>query len=118
MPRACVWASRAKAWQNVPGFAATQSANGKRQATSTPGAMYAHLCRVVDILEGEGARFSGDGVSALSSNFPLYQLRTIARVYISVWIWLLGSVTPAYPTQGINLRRSYDGAPPGCFSGR
>src|SRR5262249_49042228 len=27
-----------------------------------PGAMYGHLCRVVDVLEGEGARFSGDGV--------------------------------------------------------
>ena len=27
-----------------------------------PGAMYTHLCRVVDVLEGEGARFSGDGV--------------------------------------------------------
>ena len=27
-----------------------------------PGAMYSHLCRVVDVLEGEGARFSGDGV--------------------------------------------------------
>jgi hypothetical protein len=28
-----------------------------------PGAMYTHLCRVVDILEGQGARFSGDGVT-------------------------------------------------------
>ena len=27
-----------------------------------PGSMYSHLCRVVDVLEGEGARFSGDGV--------------------------------------------------------
>jgi DNA-binding XRE family transcriptional regulator len=27
-----------------------------------PCAMYGHLCRVVDILESEGARFSGDGV--------------------------------------------------------
>jgi transcriptional regulator with XRE-family HTH domain len=27
-----------------------------------PGAMYSHLCRVVDVLEGSGARFSGDGV--------------------------------------------------------
>jgi transcriptional regulator with XRE-family HTH domain len=27
-----------------------------------PGAMYSHLCRVVDALEGEGARFSGDRV--------------------------------------------------------
>ena len=29
---------------------------------AVPGAMYPHLCRVVDILEGEGARFTGDGV--------------------------------------------------------
>jgi DNA-binding transcriptional regulator YiaG len=29
-----------------------------------PGAMYSHLCRVVDVLEREGARFTGDnGVS-------------------------------------------------------
>jgi transcriptional regulator with XRE-family HTH domain len=27
-----------------------------------PGAMYTHLCRVIGILETEGARFSGDGV--------------------------------------------------------
>jgi len=27
-----------------------------------PGAMYGHLCRVVDILENEGAQFSGAGV--------------------------------------------------------
>jgi transcriptional regulator with XRE-family HTH domain len=72
-----------------------------------PSAMYPHLCRVVDILEGEGARFTGDGVSTLSGELPLsngsgtsrHQLRTIARVYISVWIWLLGSVTPAYATR-------------------
>ena len=30
------------------------------------GAMYTHLCRVVDILEGEGARFTGDG----SAHYP------------------------------------------------
>jgi transcriptional regulator with XRE-family HTH domain len=72
-----------------------------------PAAMYAHLCRVVDILEGEGTRFTGDGVSTLSGDSPLsngsgtprHQLRMIARVYISVWIWLLGSVTPAYATR-------------------
>jgi len=72
-----------------------------------PGAMYPHLCRVVDILEGEGARFTGDGVSTLSGELPLsngsgasrHQLRTIARVYVSVWIWQLGSVTPAYATR-------------------
>jgi hypothetical protein len=29
---------------------------------ATPGAMYTHLCRVIDILEDAGARFSVDGV--------------------------------------------------------
>ena len=54
-----------------------------------PGAMYPHLCRVVDILEGEGVRFTGDGVSTLSGDLLLsngsgtsrHQLRTIARAY-------------------------------------
>src|SRR5215467_6573819 len=54
-----------------------------------PGAIYPHLCRVVDILEGEGARFTGDGLSTLSADLPLsngsgtsrHQLRTIARAY-------------------------------------
>jgi transcriptional regulator with XRE-family HTH domain len=27
-----------------------------------PGAMYSHLCRVVDVLEGEGVRFTDGGV--------------------------------------------------------
>ena len=56
---------------------------------AVPGAMYPHLCRVVDILEGEGARFTGDGVSTLSGDLLLsngsgtshHQLRTIARAY-------------------------------------
>src|SRR2546430_17300999 len=70
---------------------------------AVPAATYSHLCRAVDVLENEGARFSGDGVSALSGDSPDYLLeavppqstRTIARVYIS----LLGPVTPAYPTR-------------------
>ena len=61
-------------------------------------AQYQMHCRAIEALEGEGARFSGDGVSILSGDSPLsngsgtsrHQLRTIARVYISVWIWLLG----------------------------
>jgi hypothetical protein len=33
-----------------------------------PGAMYSHLLRVVDVLDGEGARFTGDkGVSCPAS---------------------------------------------------
>jgi len=33
-----------------------------------PGAMYSHLCRAIDVLEGEGARFSGDDAAAPPSN--------------------------------------------------
>jgi len=42
-----------------------------------PGAMYSHLCRVVDVLEGSGARFSGDGVSALSGDSPDYLMEAV-----------------------------------------
>ncbi len=58
---------------------------------AVPAATYSHLCRAVDVLENEGARFSGDGVSALSGDSPdylmeavppLHQLRTIGKVYI------------------------------------
>ena len=42
-----------------------------------PGAMYSHLCRVVDVLEREGARFSGDGVSALSGDSPDYLMEAV-----------------------------------------
>jgi hypothetical protein len=35
---------------------------------AAPAATYSHLCRAVDVLENEGARFSGDGVSALSGD--------------------------------------------------
>jgi transcriptional regulator with XRE-family HTH domain len=88
---------------------------------AVPAATYSHLCRAVDVLENEGARFCGDGVSPLSGDTPDYLIeavpppstRTIARVYIS----LLGPVTPAYPTRGMsrspNLRGSYNGSPLG-----
>jgi transcriptional regulator with XRE-family HTH domain len=84
-----------------------------------PGATYSHLCRAVDVLENEGTRFSGDGVSVFSGDSPDYLMeavpsqssRTIARIYIS-------TVTPAYPTRGMsrspNLRGSYNGSPLGC----
>jgi transcriptional regulator with XRE-family HTH domain len=35
---------------------------------AVPAATYSHLWRAVDVLESEGARFSGDGVSALSGD--------------------------------------------------
>jgi len=42
-----------------------------------PGAMYSHPCRALDVLEGEGARFSGDGVSALSGDSPDYLVEAV-----------------------------------------
>src|SRR5262249_44035399 len=95
---------------SAPASAATQSASGKRPATPFRPRCTRTSVAWSTILEGEGARFTGDGVSTLSGDSPLsnrsgtsrHQLRTIARVYISVWIWLLGSVTPAYHTRGMN----------------
>jgi transcriptional regulator with XRE-family HTH domain len=52
----------------------------RKWATSShaiPGAMYSHLCRVVEVLEGSGARFSGDGVSALSGDSPDYLMEAV-----------------------------------------
>src|SRR5262249_8010274 len=40
-------------------------------SNAVPDAMVAHLSRALDVLEGEGARFSGDGVSILSGDSPL-----------------------------------------------
>jgi hypothetical protein len=42
-----------------------------------PAATYSHLCRAVDVLENEGARFSGDGVSALSGDSPDYLIEAV-----------------------------------------
>jgi transcriptional regulator with XRE-family HTH domain len=42
-----------------------------------PAATYSHLCRVADMLEGQGARFSGDGVSALSGDLPDYLVEAV-----------------------------------------
>jgi transcriptional regulator with XRE-family HTH domain len=42
-----------------------------------PGATYSHLCRAVDVLESEGARFSGDGVRALSGDSPDYLMEAV-----------------------------------------
>jgi transcriptional regulator with XRE-family HTH domain len=44
---------------------------------AVPAATYSHLCRVVDMLESEGARFSGDGVSALSGESPDYLMEVV-----------------------------------------
>jgi len=46
-------------------------------SAATPDAMVAHLSRAVDVLEGEGARFSGNGVSALSGDSPDYLMEAV-----------------------------------------
>ena len=84
-------------------------------------AQYQMHCRAIEALEGEGARFSGDGVSILSGDSPLsngsgtsrHQLRMIAR-FTSRY----GFDCSGPSRRRIDLRMSYDGAPPGCFSGR
>jgi hypothetical protein len=66
-----------------------------------PDAMVAHLSRALDVLEGEGARFSGDGVYALCGEHH-HQTIEVVLAFInseSLWTWLLGSVTPAYATR-------------------
>ena len=40
-------------------------------------ATYSHLCRALDVLEGEGARFSGDRVSALFGDSPDYLMEAV-----------------------------------------
>ena len=42
-----------------------------------PAATYSHLCRVVAVLAGESARFSGDGVSAQSGDSPDYLVEAV-----------------------------------------
>ena len=42
-----------------------------------PAATHSHLCRVVAVLAGESARFSGDGVSALSGDSPDYLVEAV-----------------------------------------
>ena len=46
-------------------------------SNAVPDAMVAHLSRALDVLEGEGARFSGDGVSALSGDSPGYLMEAV-----------------------------------------
>ena len=58
-------------------------------SNAVPDATIGPFGRVVDVLESEGARFTGDGLSTLSADLPLsngsgtsrHQLRTIARAY-------------------------------------
>jgi hypothetical protein len=74
-PRAC--GPRAKKWPSAPGCAGTQFRKWETSSDSIPAATYSQLCRVVDVLESEGARFSGDGVSALSGDSPDYLMEAV-----------------------------------------
>jgi DNA-binding XRE family transcriptional regulator len=69
---------------------------------AVPAATCSHLCRAVDVLENEGARFSGDIIRRLTrlsngSGTPSINSND-SKGYIS----LLGPVTPAYPTRGMS----------------
>jgi hypothetical protein len=66
MPLACSWASRAKRWPSGPAWCRHSIRKWETSSDAVPAATYSHLWRAVDVLESEGARFSGDGVSALS----------------------------------------------------
>jgi transcriptional regulator with XRE-family HTH domain len=54
-----------------------------------PGAMYPHLCRLIDALENEGVRFSGDGL-------PAARLINSEGVHVANGPRCSASVTPAY----------------------
>jgi transcriptional regulator with XRE-family HTH domain len=97
---------------------------------AVPAATYSHLCRALAVLEGEGARFSGDGVSALSGDSPDYLVEAVPPpstpndskglhlgMDLAARVRHAG-ICHASMSRSPDLRRSYDGAPPGCFSGR
>src|SRR5262249_31616947 len=89
--------------------AATQSASGRRRATPSR-RQPIRTCAARSMYSRTRAHGSAAMASAyypathhyLWKRYPRHQPRTIARVYILVWIWLLGSVTPAYPTRGMS----------------
>jgi hypothetical protein len=54
------------------GFCRHSIRKWKTSSDAIPGARYGHLCRVVDILESEGARSSADGVH-LQRSTPVLQ---------------------------------------------
>ena len=93
---------------------------------AVPGAMYPHLCRALDVLEGEGGRFSGDGVSALSGDSPDYLVEAVPApstpndskglhlgMDLAARVRHAG-ICHASMSRSPDLRRSYDGALLGC----
>jgi transcriptional regulator with XRE-family HTH domain len=46
-------------------------------SNAVPDAMVGHLCRALDVLEGEARGLSGDGVSALSGGSPDYLMEAV-----------------------------------------
>jgi len=93
---------------------------------AVPAATYSHLCRAVGVLEGEGSRFSGDGISALSGDSPDYLMEAVPPPStpndsegLHVGMDLAArvrhaSVSHASMSRSPNLRGSYNGSPLGC----
>jgi hypothetical protein len=91
-------------------------------SNAVPDAMVAHLSRAVDVLEGERARFSGDGVSALSGDSPDYLMEAVPPsinsndskgLHLAARARHAG-VSDARHEQEPHLRGSYNGSPLGC----
>jgi transcriptional regulator with XRE-family HTH domain len=86
---------------------------------TVPAATYSHLCRAVDVLENEGARFSSDGVSALSGDSPDYLMEAVPpsiNSNDSKGLHLTARVRHARRphasmSRSANLRGSYSSAP-------
>jgi transcriptional regulator with XRE-family HTH domain len=91
-----------------------------------PAATYSHLCRVVAVLAGESARFSGDGVSALSGDSPDYLLEAVPPpstpndskglhlgMDLAARVRHAG-ICHASMSRSPNLRGFYNGSPLGC----
>src|SRR5262249_19010634 len=66
-----------KTWPHALGSPGEPWSKWEGSSNAVPDAMVAHLSRALDVLEGEGARFSGDGVSALSGNSPDYPVEAV-----------------------------------------
>jgi hypothetical protein len=77
MPLGCLSVSRAKTWLSVPGPCRHSIRKWETSSDAVPAATYSHRCRAVDVLENEGARFSGDGVSSLSGDSPDYLMEAV-----------------------------------------
>jgi hypothetical protein len=115
--RAVSPAFHSKSSPSALGYAATQSASGRRLATPFRGDV-THLCRVVELLEVSAERFIGDEVYALCGEHH-HQAIEFVLAFInseSPWTWL-GPSRRRMPREHEQEPRSakvLNGAPPGC----